>query len=328
MVKTMESYYVETLSRVYVHGAPWIFKPIWAILKPLLDPAVREKVRLTDRPEELAEHVPFDHLPKGSMRGGMDWDFSFSEPDPHENDLQLDTETRDALQAKYMAVASEFEEATKEVAHLYARASLLRHRNSAAGGKASRRGALGLADALSSDEEEDNDPHRATHDDIGASLKARRDVLATKLRVSFLKLKPYIIGKIMPDRWGVTRDDGSLHWQYPTLTGKVDEQTLGMGTTLAELEENLAILEEAENKHRNAPTSHPAERPSLSFDARPSSDLNRRQQRLMARSALTTPSQDLLDASSSRPANESTSPSAPESANGLPVPVHPLATER
>lgn len=71
MVKTMECFYVETLARVYVHGAPWIFKPIWSILKPLLDPVVRDKIRLTFQPEELAEFVPLDHLPKDSMKGQM-----------------------------------------------------------------------------------------------------------------------------------------------------------------------------------------------------------------------------------------------------------------
>lgn len=265
----MESYYVETLARVYVHGAPWIFKPIWAILKPLLDPVVRDKVRLTDRPEELAEHIPFNHLPKGTMRGGLDWEFEFPKPESRENDIQKDTATRDKLLQEYRAVGRDFERATQEVAQVYARQSLMRHQTARAGGRASKRGALGLGDALSSDDDDDDllpngnrrgslvpadlsatsEARNASETDVVASLKARRDVLATKLRVAFLKLRPYIVGKMMVDRWNVAREDGSMHWRYPTIDGEVEEQTLGMGTTLHELERNLSILEEA---HRQA----------------------------------------------------------------------------
>lgn len=284
MVKTMESYYVETLARVYVHGAPWIFKPIWAILKPLLDPVVRDKVRLTFSAEELAEHVPFTHLPKGTMRGGMDWKFEWPAPDPHENDQQLDTATRDTLQQEYMAVAAEFEAATKEIATMYARASLMRRRETNSRRRDTRQGF-----SLSSDEEDEDvlynsqsrrpsdgtiltsggqtNPNTSS-DDIGTSLKAKRDVLATKLRVAFLKLRPYIVGKSMVDRWNVIKDDGRIVWKYKSIDGEEEEQILGEGTTLPELQRNLEMIEEAsaQNQANNdfeAPSSNHRRTPTL-----------------------------------------------------------------
>lgn len=328
MVKTMESYYVETLARVYVHGAPWIFRPIWAILKPLLDPVVRDKVRLTFSAEELAEHVPFDHLPKGSMRGGMDWKFQWPVPDPHENDIQLDTATRDTLQEEYMAVAAEFEAATKEIATMYARASLMRRRDTS-----SRRGGARQDFSLSSDEEDEDVLYNSqsrrpsdgtilgsggqsnvnpSTDDIGTSLKAKRDVLATKLRVAFLKLRPYIVGKSMADRWGVIKDDGKIVWKYKPVDGEEEEQVLGEGTTLHELQRNLEMIEEAyaqnqssndidsaSSNHRRTPTlpsalssshlpgqqmSNPSNSALASATPGSPNEMNRRQQRLKNRS--------------------------------------------
>jgi hypothetical protein len=269
MVKTMESYYVETLSRVYVHGAPWIFKPIWAILKPLLDPVVRDKVRLTFSAEELAEHIPFTHLPKDTMRGGMDWTFEYPRPDPNENDKHKDIEARDRYQSEYMEVAEQFEQATKEVTSLYARRSLLRRRT--AGGEnhqnssgSNRRAARAHDLALSSDDEEDDAEGRRgsnaddalgrskeqvmsseSVDNMGDGLKARRDVLATKLRLAFLRLKPYVVGKSMVDRWGAIKDDGRIVWQYRSVDGDTEEQVLGLGTTLPELERNMELIEQA-----------------------------------------------------------------------------------
>eukprot|EP00043_Microstomoeca_roanoka_P007624 m.73573 g.73573 ORF g.73573 m.73573 type:complete len:287 (-) comp13903_c0_seq1:456-1316(-) len=42
-IKIDQSYYPETLGDLYLINAPWIFQPIWAILKPWLDPVTRAK---------------------------------------------------------------------------------------------------------------------------------------------------------------------------------------------------------------------------------------------------------------------------------------------
>ena len=244
LVKTMGSYYVETLTKVYVHGAPWIFRPIWAILKPLLDPVVRDKIRLTFSAEELAEHIPFDHLPQGSMGGGMNWQFSYPPPDPHENDQQLDTETRDRLARDYDHVSKQFDAATRQICHLYARNSLI------------QRGRDGSHHDVSSDSDPDEEEVTVAAtgrsgagmgDDVGADLKAKRDVLATRLRVAFLRLRPYIVGKSKYDRWNVFRPDGSIVWEYLKADGTTEEQVLGQGTTLPALERNLEMIDSAQN---------------------------------------------------------------------------------
>lgn len=221
MAKTMESFYPETLARVYVHGAPWIFKPIWSILRPLLDPVVREKVKLTWKVEELADYVPAEHLPKDSMHGGLDWTFSYPPPDEGENDIQKDEEKAEELGMAYRTSCMEFEYATRALSRAYAEAGL-------------EDGVGGVRGKFA---EEDWEP------DGVASLRANRDILATKVRVAWLKLKPYIIGTLKYDRWKVIDREGVIRWKYRTVEGKEEEQVLGEGTSLSVLERNLAELE-------------------------------------------------------------------------------------
>ncbi len=107
MVKTVERFYPESLARVYVHCPPWIFRPIWFVLKPLLDPVVRDKVRLTSTLEELEEMIPWDHLPRGTLKGGLDWAYEWprewggglaisvlSNPNPHSHSCIYSCERR------------------------------------------------------------------------------------------------------------------------------------------------------------------------------------------------------------------------------------------
>ncbi|CAO1637100.1 unnamed protein product [Sympodiomycopsis kandeliae] len=240
MVKTMECFYVETLARVYVHGAPWIFKPIWTILKPLLDPVVRDKIRLTSDAKELEEYIPWDHLPKGSMKGGMDWEFRYPHPVPGENDQQKDTVTRDRLEEEYFANCFELERATKAVARSLSKAASVRNGRNNGYNRHSHHPSWqdGGDDAASfvGGAEYDEPPELA-------GLKAHRDVLATRLRVSWLKLRPYVIGKTKMDRWDVVQKDGTLKWQYPKLDGTVEQEILGKNTSLAALQRSLAAIE-------------------------------------------------------------------------------------
>jgi CRAL/TRIO domain len=77
MVKTIERFYPETLKKVYVHCPPWIFKPIWFILRPLLDPVVREKVSLTSSTQDLGDLIPEDHLPRAALGGAAEWEYEW-----------------------------------------------------------------------------------------------------------------------------------------------------------------------------------------------------------------------------------------------------------
>lgn len=249
MAKTMESFYVETLARIYVHGAPWIFKPMWTILKPLLDPVVRDKIRLTSDPRELEEYIPFDHLPKDSMRGGLDWGFQYPAPVPGENDLQKDTVARDALQEEYFSVCFDLEKATRAVAKCLAEANSLKTSRAKSNGRGYDRH---HPPPHHTDDGSDDEFNDASSSIVGgtewdepaelASLKAKRDVLATQLRVSWLKLKPYMVGTCKTDRWGSLREDGTIVWEYPKFDGSVETQVLGEETSLSALQRNLEAL--------------------------------------------------------------------------------------
>lgn len=244
MAKTMESFYPETLARVYVHGAPWIFKPIWSILRPLLDPVVRDKVHLTWKVEELADHVPAEHLPKGTMHGELDWSFTYPLPQEDENDTQNDEKTAQKLETAYRNACMEFEYATRALARAYGDAALA----DAKGGGVRPRFGRSHKDGSFEDvaDDEDWEPEGV------ASLRANRDILATKVRVAWLKLKPYVIGTIKYDRWGVIDKEGVVRWKYDTLDGKHEEQVLGEGTSLSVLERNLAELDAITSQANNS----------------------------------------------------------------------------
>lgn len=247
MVKTMECFYVETLARVYVHGAPWIFKPIWTILKPLLDPVVRDKIRLTSDPKELEEFIPRDHLPKDSMKGEMDWGFEYPAPTPDENDLQKDSASKDALQDEYFGCCLELEKATRAVARILAQENSSR-----------RRGTKRPAFYSEGQEDADDSGSMVGGDEYDespelASLKAKRDVLATRVRIAWFKLRPYMVGKTMLDRWNVIQPDGSIVWRYPKLDGSVETQVLGEATSLGALQRNLAALEGLDGELAGSP---------------------------------------------------------------------------
>ncbi|WFD31104.1 hypothetical protein MSPP1_002137 [Malassezia sp. CBS 17886] len=113
IVKCLEAYYPESLQRIYVHGAPWIFKGIWAALQPLLDPVVQSKIKFSSKAHELEEYVPRSRFRKG-MGGTLDWDWNYPEPVPGENDLMNDTGTREAIRGEYLALTNEMDEVTQQ----------------------------------------------------------------------------------------------------------------------------------------------------------------------------------------------------------------------
>ncbi|PWN98190.1 hypothetical protein FA09DRAFT_338618 [Tilletiopsis washingtonensis] len=113
LVKCLEAYYPESLQRIYVHSAPWIFKGIWQVLQPMLDPVVRDKIKFSSKAADLKDYATTEKLRKG-MGGTMEWDWDYTEPDPKENDLMKDTKTVDAMKKEYDDLAKEFEETTRK----------------------------------------------------------------------------------------------------------------------------------------------------------------------------------------------------------------------
>ncbi|SNX87831.1 related to CSR1 - phosphatidylinositol transfer protein [Melanopsichium pennsylvanicum] len=113
LVKCLEAYYPESLQRIYVHGAPWIFKGIWQVLQPMLDPVVRDKIKFSSKAHDLAELVPASKIRKG-MGGTMDWDWDYIEPQAGENDIMKDTKSRKKIEAEMKELTDEFEKVTRE----------------------------------------------------------------------------------------------------------------------------------------------------------------------------------------------------------------------
>ncbi|CAD6893129.1 unnamed protein product [Tilletia controversa] len=231
LVKSMEMYWPETLERVYVHHAPWFFKPIWTILRPLLDPVVRDKVRFTSTAEELSEHIPASHLPRSTMSGDMQWDYTYPEPDPNENDLILENEAQsEELRAVYFQRAGEFEKSTKALIRAYLQAPPRNIRTF-------KVHAFGSNSNLSIEEDEP---------DGADELRAQRDVDATRLRVAWLEWMPFTVGKSKYTRWHVWRTDGTILWTYPQADGSLDYQMFGQGTSLPVLKQSMSLIEEAQ----------------------------------------------------------------------------------
>ncbi|KAK0548893.1 hypothetical protein OC846_004304 [Tilletia horrida] len=231
LVKTMEMYWPETLERVYVHKAPWFFKPIWTILRPLLDPVVREKVRFTTHVDELREHIPPEHLPRSTMNGKMDWTYRYPEPDPHENDFIIENEERgQELRDVYFGYATDFENSTKALIRSYLQSPVRELRTF-------RVQTFGSSNNLSVEEDE---PEGADE------LRAQRDVDATRLRVAWLEWMPYTVAKSKYVRWNVWRPDGTILWTYPQADGSIDYQLFGEGTSLPVLKQSLSLIDEAQ----------------------------------------------------------------------------------
>ena len=113
ILKCLESYYPESLRRIYVHGAPWIFKGVWAALQPLLDPVVAAKIKFSNKAHELEEYIPRSRFSK-AMGGTMDWDWEYTEPKEGENELLKDTARRDAIFKEFSDLFDKFVDATRD----------------------------------------------------------------------------------------------------------------------------------------------------------------------------------------------------------------------
>ncbi|KAE8226889.1 hypothetical protein CF319_g564 [Tilletia indica] len=113
VLKCLEAYYPESLGFLAIHRAPFIFSGFWQILKPLLDPVVRAKVGFTQKTKDLEDRIPVDRLVP-SVEGEMITEFDFVPPQAGENKLHQDEEGRKREKGKYMDLAQQYEDATRE----------------------------------------------------------------------------------------------------------------------------------------------------------------------------------------------------------------------
>lgn len=293
LCNSVERWYPETLERVYVHNPPWIFRPIWAILRPLLDPNVREKVRLTNSVEEMdlipADQVPAAYVEDGKLEG---WKWTWDPPAvPGENERLRESLGGAAAEARVQAAFDEaarsFEASTRRwIRHLSDGASTQQPEPQLPPSSAPAPGVDSADDADAESESETAEAaarlasvtidtpqttnpisidrsssahastlattpgpqvdHRASSGSLAsrasrvsrtsrASLashasthrkrkrkltsaeslqraRSQRDVAATKLRLAWLELKPFVTGLTILERQGIFRQDGTDSW--------------------------------------------------------------------------------------------------------------------
>lgn len=116
LVTALERYYPETLGALLVVNAPFIFWACWRIIRPWLDPKVREKIHFIDA-DRLAEHIDPADIPEdlggtrpvpGEPRILVDDEFVAQPGTPHHD------EDAAALLAKRAAAEKAYEELMRE----------------------------------------------------------------------------------------------------------------------------------------------------------------------------------------------------------------------
>ncbi|UNI21435.1 phosphatidylinositol transfer protein csr1 [Purpureocillium takamizusanense] len=113
LIKCFEANYPESLGVILIHNAPWVFKGIWKMISGWMDPVIRSKVNFTYGSKDLDQFIAPEQLLK-ELGGEEDWDYTYLEPVPGENDLMKDTETRDRILKERKELASQFEVATQK----------------------------------------------------------------------------------------------------------------------------------------------------------------------------------------------------------------------
>ena len=112
LVSIFEAHYPECLGPLLIHQAPWIFSPIWNIVKTWLDPVVVSKVQFTYNAKDLSKSINMDQIP--DYLGGeckLDFD-NITLPDGSADTLLADQKTRDEILQERQGLIQRFIELT------------------------------------------------------------------------------------------------------------------------------------------------------------------------------------------------------------------------
>lgn len=112
LITCFEAHYPECLGHLFIHRAPWLFQPIWNIVKNWMDPVVASKVIFTKSNKDLTEYFGEDQLPK-YLDGNNDFDFEhYEEPSPSSDVRLQDKGTRDEVMEERHQLIEKFIQTT------------------------------------------------------------------------------------------------------------------------------------------------------------------------------------------------------------------------
>ncbi|KAJ1680204.1 hypothetical protein EV182_000493, partial [Spiromyces aspiralis] len=86
---------------------------LWAMISPLLDKRVAEKVCFAKTLDDIREHINDDQIPK-YLGGGNSFEFVYDPPTDEDHKQMLDADARKQAVDRYREVCEKFEAATKE----------------------------------------------------------------------------------------------------------------------------------------------------------------------------------------------------------------------
>jgi len=112
IISILEAYYPETLYKLYIYSAPWIFQGIWKALAPMLDAHVRAKISFANKPADL-DLIPSDRLESsmgGDLAEAMEWTPTGEGEKPA---LMRSDPQRRQYWSQYMQQAKAYEEITR-----------------------------------------------------------------------------------------------------------------------------------------------------------------------------------------------------------------------
>ncbi|KAG0222138.1 CRAL-TRIO domain-containing protein [Mortierella sp. GBAus27b] len=177
LVTVFEAYYPESLGRIIIHGAPFVFWGIWRVIQPWLDPVVAAKVVFTRQDKDLLQYIPAKHLPNRYKGGEDNYTYSYIHAKADENKAMEDKETKDKMVSEWKDTFWKFEALTREWIN------------------------IGTKDASPRSE---------------AEIENEREQCAKDLRVAFFKMDPYIRARNIFHRSAppVAKEDGSVQWVY------------------------------------------------------------------------------------------------------------------
>lgn len=174
MIAVCQNYYPELLGKCLVKDAPWIFKGIWKMIQPLLDPVVAAKIDFVDE-KGLLRYFDQDALPL--EYGGTD-PFVFMYHPPTEADRPTPLSE---------AELSDFEERKKDL-----RWKLI---------AVTREHSFALCASTRNADQESL-----------SQIKGRRDILKSQLKECYQEYFHLTIPKNNYHRLGVMNDSGRIDW--------------------------------------------------------------------------------------------------------------------